>query len=368
VTRKKAAPKIETPALSPQRPVSLKTLAAYLNLSITTLSLVLNDSPQAASIPQETKDRVLAAARQFNYRPNFLARSLRAQRTHTLGVLVPELSEGYSAMVLGGVEEYLLQQGYFYFAASHHHRAELLEKYPQMLLDRSVEGLIVVDTPLLHPLACPVVAVSGHGEITGVTNIVLNHARAAALALDHLTQLGHWQIAIIKGQEFSSDTLVRWKAIRQHAKRLGLPLPPQLVAQLEEDSPSPEVGYHAAQKLLAARTPFTALFAFNDISALGAMRAFREAGLRVPEDISVIGFDDVPSAFFHNPALTTVRQPLHTMGQLAAETLLNRIAKGNDALYPKVLTVEPDLIVRQSTALAAPQQQLNQKSVRRRAR
>lgn len=227
----------------------MKELAAHLDLSPTTLSLVLNESAAASAIPQETKDRIFEAARKFNYRPNFIARSLRAQRTYTVGVLAPELSDGYSAMVLSGVEDQLLQEGYFYFVASHRHRAELLERYPQFFLDRSVEGLIAVDTPQRHAMPLPVVSISGYHDVAGVTNIVLDHERAASLAI-------------------------------------------------------------------------------------------------------VIGFDDVHAAAFHNPALTTIRQPLHQMGQLAAKHLLERIAKGPQAPFPEIVTVEPELVVRQSTARA----------------
>ena len=193
-------------------PVSLKDLAKHLNLSPTSLSLVLNRSPQADSIPQETKDRIFAAARRFNYRPNFLARSLRSQRTYSIGVLVPELSAGYSALVLSGVEEFLMQAGYLYLVTSHRHNPKLIEDYPQLLFERRVEGLIAVDTPCGHELPLPVVSVSGHERLPGVTNIVLNHRRAAELGLEHLAGLGHRRIAFFKGQSFSSDTDVRWGA------------------------------------------------------------------------------------------------------------------------------------------------------------
>lgn len=331
------------------RPVSLKELAAHLDLSPTTLSLVLNDAPAASAIPQQTKDRIFEAARGFNYRPNFIARSLRAQRSYTLGVLVPELSDGYSAMVLSGVEDYLLQEGYFYIVASHRHKPKLLDLYPDLLLERSVEGLIAVDTPQRHRPLLPVVSVSGHDDVEGVTNIALNHERAAMLGLKCLFDLGHRRVAVIKGQDFSSDTQVRWNSIRDAARQLSIPIDPALVAQMEGDSPSPEVGYIAAKKLLSSDRPFTALFAFNDISAIGAIRALREAGLRVPEEVSVIGFDDVHAAAFHNPALTTIRQPLWQMGKLAAETLLQRIASPDPA-FPRMLQVEPELVIRQSTA------------------
>jgi len=335
-----------------KRPVSLKELAAHLGLSTTTLSLVLNKSAIADSIPQETKDRIFDAAQRFSYRPNYIARSLRAQRTFTLGVMVPELSDGYSAMVLSGVEDYLLQEDYFYFVASHRHRPELIEKYPGFFLERRVEGLIAVDTPQRHPSPLPMVSVSGHNDTPGVTNIILNHESAAELGIEHLAGLGHRRIAVIKGQDFSSDTEIRWRSIRAAADKFNVPIHPLLVVQLESDSPSPETGYQAARRLLESGEPFTALFAYNDISAIGAIRALSEAGCSVPDDVSVMGFDDVHAAAFHNPALTTIRQPLHQMGSLAAEQLLKRIAKGPAEPFPEIVMVEPELIVRHSTAPA----------------
>lgn len=334
------------------QPVTLKALAAAIGLSPATVSLVINRSPAANSIPKRTKDRVFAAAAKMHYRPNYVARSLRAQRSFTIGVLVPEVSEGYAALVMSGIEDHLLHEGYFYFVASHRHRPDLIKEYPHLLKDRAVEGLIVVDTPCEESLSIPVVAVSGHREMRGVTNIELNHERAATLALELLTTLGHKRVAFIKGQEFSSDTEIRWKAIQGAARKTGLMIAPELVGQLEGDVASPELGCSVTQKLLAAGEDFTALFAFNDISAIGAIRALHEAGLRVPQDVSVVGFDDIQSAAFQNPALTTVRQPLRRMGEIAAETVLRRIGTPGDARYLKRVTVEPELIVRGSTAPA----------------
>jgi DNA-binding LacI/PurR family transcriptional regulator len=338
---------------SGRKVVSLKKLAEHLGLSPATVSLVINRSSVADSIPQATKDRIFAAARKFKYRANFFARSLRTQRSFTIGVMVPEVSDGYSASVMSGVEDHLLQEGYFYFVASHRHRADLIDEYPRMFLERSVDGLIAVDTPWHFNLSVPVVTVSGHNDVKGVTNIVLNHQRAAEVALKHLVHLGHRQIAFIKGQEFSSDTEVRWANIERVANHLGLTINPHLVTQLEGDSPSPELGYEATKKLLVAKKSFSALFAFNDISAMGAIRALRESGLHVPEDVSVIGFDDIQSAAFQNPALTTVRQPLREMGRAAAEILLKRINRPGSELHDQHV-VEPELIIRETTSIARP--------------
>jgi LacI family transcriptional regulator len=291
----------------------------------------------------------VAAAKQLNYRPNLLARSLRRGSSHTVGVLVPEVSEGYATLVLAGLEQGLLQAGYFYYLISHHHRADLIEQSRTMLAERAVDGIIAVDTALTGPRALPTVTVSCPDKHESVTNIVLNHKRAAELAIDHLTGLGHRQIALIKGQAFSSDTEPRWQAIQHAAARADLQLNSDLVAQLEGDSPSHEPGYFAAQRLLASKAHFTALFAFNDVSAIGAIRAFREAGLRVPQDVSVVGFDDVQSAAFQNPGLTTVRQPLRTMGILAAEAILRQIASPADHPSSRQVVVDPELVVREST-------------------
>lgn len=335
------------------RTISLKQLADHLGLSPATVSVVINRSSVAGTISQETKDLILAAARKFNYRPNFFARSLRMQRSLTIGVLVPEVSEGYATMVLSGIEDTLLQAGYFYFVASHRHRPDLIEEYPKLFLDRAVEGVIAVDTPWRLKLGVPAVTVSGHNKTQGVVNVVLDHELAAHLALNHLFGLGHRKIAFMKGQVFSSDTEVRWKAILRAASQLGICVSPNLTVQLEGDEASPSLGYKAAMNLLKSKYPFTALFAFNDVSAIGAIRAIRDADLRVPENISVVGFDDIRSAAYHNPGLTTVRQPLKKMGAIAAETLLRRIRSGSGRSAAKQIVVAPELVVRETTCPAA---------------
>jgi DNA-binding LacI/PurR family transcriptional regulator len=349
VTRKKPRADAKTAVPPSRKPVNLKELAEHLGLSPATVSLVINRSPVADSIPQETKDRILAAARKHKYRPNFFARSLRARRSFTIGVIVPEVSDGYSASVMSGVEDHLLQEGYFYFVVSHRHRPDLIDEYPRLFLERLVDGMIAVDTPWTLSLSVPVVTVSGHNEVKGVTNIVLDHERAAELALKHLLHLGHRQIAFIKGQKFSSDTDIRWANIKKVARRLDLSIAPAMVVQLEGDSPSPEPGYEATRKLLAAQRRFTALFAFNDISAMGAIRAVREAGWQVPHDVSVVGFDDIQSAAYQNPGLTTVRQPLREMGRIASQTLLRRIQRSASDSHWEEKMVEPELIVRGTT-------------------
>jgi DNA-binding LacI/PurR family transcriptional regulator len=326
--------------------ISLKTLAEHLKLSPATVSLVINRASGAASIPQETQQRIFEAAKELNYRPNFYARFLRMQRSFTIGILHPDLSD-YVALLTNGIEDHLMQDGYFYFAAGHRNDPELIEEYPMIMMDRSVEGIIAIDTPITHSLAVPVVAISGHRHIKGVTNVILDHRRAAELALGHLVALGHREIAFMRGPKVSSDSEVRWQSIVEIAKSLNLRMKPGLCVQIDVSTPFPDMGYPVVQKLVASGERFTALFAFNDVSAIGAIRALRDAGMQVPQDVAVVGFDDIPIAAYNTPSLTTIRQPLRRMGEIAARTLLDRIRSG--ASSPTEVAVEPELIVREST-------------------
>ena len=328
------------------RSISLKTLAEHLSLSPATVSLVMNQSKAADAIPKETQKRIVAAAKELNYRPNFYARSLRIQRSFTIGILHPDLSD-YVALLTSGIEDHLMREGYFYFAAGHRNNPDLIEEYPMIMMDRSVEGIIAIDTPIEHPLSLPVVAISGHRKVKGVTNLVLDHRRAAQLALGHLVKMGHRDIAFMKGPKVSSDTEVRWQSICDAAKAMNVAMKPGLCVQVEFSTPFPDMGYPVVQKLLAGGQPFTAIFAFNDVSAIGAIRALRDAGKQVPGNVAVIGFDDIPSAAYNTPSLTTIRQPLRRMGEIAAETLLKRL-RGSKSV-PAEVAVEPELVIREST-------------------
>jgi LacI family transcriptional regulator len=248
---------------------------------------------------------------------------------------------------MSGIGDHLMDAGYFYFTAHHRHRKNLVEEYSQMLLGRGAEALIAIDTLLEHPFPVPVVAVAGHHPIEGVTNVVLDHRLAAELALTHLHSLGHRRIAFMRGQSFSSDSDERWRSIVLVAREIGIPIRPELVVQLDRDMISPELGYPVMQQLLSNGERFTAVVAFNDMSAIGAIRALQDFGLRVPADVSVIGFDDIKAAAFNNPRLTTIRQPLSNMGRIAAQCVLNRL-HGTER-FREQITVEPELVVREST-------------------
>jgi len=342
-----AMPKPVSPSPQTGRHASLKMLAEYLGLSPSTISFVLNDTP-GRSIPDSTRARVKAAAAKFNYQPSMIARTLQGKRMRTIGVLVPVLGEGYHSQVLSGVGDLLMREGYFYFTVHHRHKKDLISAYPDLLRSRGVDGILAIDTHLYAPLPLPAVLVAGHTELPGITNVVLDHRKAAHLALRHLYQLGHRKIAFIQGQPFSSDSDVRWTATLEAARELGLEIHEDLTVHLSIDSTSPEISYPGIRKLIQSRRPFTAVCCFNDVSAMGSIRALHEAGLHVPRDVSILGFDDIQSAAYQVPSLSTIRQPLRKMGSTAAEMLLKKLA---GECTPDLVQVEPELVVRESTAL-----------------
>ncbi len=350
---------------TPPGHVNLRKLAEYLGLSQTTISLVLNNSPSAKSIPQETRNRVVEGAKRLNYRPNYFARSLRQSRSMSVGVLAPDLSEGYFTRVMSGVVEELTAAHYFYFTACHDWTRELLDKYPRMLVERAVDGFLLLNTAVDElAVPVPVVAISAHSGGRNVTNIVLNHHLAARQALTHLFELGHRRIAIMRGPRAIPDSEFRWESIQQVAGEIGLTLDPALAIRIDsagwstkagEHPMAPEIGFKPMQALLERTRDFTAVFCFNDIAAIGAIRALKDAGLNVPRDVSVVGFDDILSAAYNTPSLTTVRQPLAEMGRRGAQVLLERIGD-REKQFPADIVMAPELVVRESTGPAKGRQ------------
>lgn len=350
---KKTQPRRAKAAPRPPRSPTLKQLAEHLGLSPATVSIALNGGPNSG-LAVETQRVIRQAAREMGYRPNFLARWLRTRKSYILGVLIPEVSQGYNVQLLRGLEDYLVSTEYFYFAASHHNRPEVLEEYAYKLVDRAVDGLIVISAPWKVQVDVPVVVVSSHHVPRGTAHVMLDHAAAAEIGLRHLMDLGHRRIAFIVGPPRTPDSAVRWKAITEAAGRLGLPIAPKLVATITDETPSsPTLGFEVTRQLLAAGEPFTALWAFNDITALGAISVLQERGLRVPQDVSVLGFDDIELASLQHPRLSTIRQPLQQMGRMAAETLVSALASGARAKGEAV--IRPELVVRESTIPVAAQ-------------
>jgi len=333
--------------------VTLKFLADRLGLSKAAVSSVLNNSPLARSFAPETRERIYKAAEEYKYKPNYFARYLNQRRSYLIGVLSPDLAEGYSASVLEGIEEYLLQSDYHFFLASHEWSKARIERTIEMFLERGVDAIILINTPLTSEVDLPLAVIGkAYGVKRGIWITIDNHA-GIRIALQHLISLGHRKIAFIKGHKGSADTEDRWEAVLTAARSLSIKVDPKLVVQLErlgvQQLSAIQEGALCAQQLLSRRREFTALMAFNDISAIGAINRLREHGWRVPQDLSVVGFDDVVAARIVYPALTTLQQPLQLMGQMAAREVINAITHG---LKDERLVLTPQLVIRKSTATA----------------
>jgi LacI family transcriptional regulator len=312
--------------------------------------MILNDVPDAARFPEETRRRVVESAREIGYRPNYFARSLSKKRSYLIGVIAPDLGDGYEAALLGGFERRLLDTGYTSLVSNHFWFPGLLERHIETLCDRGVEALLLIDSTPVKAPGVPAVMICTSHVPKWCTRVAIDNAFGIRQTLHHLAGIGHKKIAFIKGPEHGGDTTDRWNAVLATCEELGIRVDARLTVQLERLDPTgmrhPEEGRIAAQKLLERGVPFTALVGYNDISALGAMSVLREAGLRVPEDVSVMGFDDIEFAGIAYPPLTTVRQPLREMGATAAEVLIRKI-ENNETV--ENISVRPDLIVRSST-------------------
>jgi LacI family transcriptional regulator len=343
--------------------VTMRDVATQSGFSPATVSIVLNSAPLARYIAPATKKRIEEVARKLGYRPNAMARFLRSKRTHSVGVMFFDITDPFCTMVMRGIENSLYQQSYVPIFADAHNQRNRFERYLEMLLERHVEALIVVanwlfvDIQLLGDLAKRNIPATTIGwELPGnvISSVMVDNELGARLALEHLYQLGHRKIAFIRGPKMLIDSAPRWRGIQKFAQSAGLDIDPVLVQQLPESldpTSSFEAGFRLAEELLQRKKKFTALMAFDDLSALGAIRALTKAGVKVPEQCSVTGFDDVAPSFFSAPSLTTVRQPMEAMGGLAVNIIMEGI---NASLEKREWTIashkmSPELVIREST-------------------
>jgi LacI family transcriptional regulator len=342
---------------------TIRDVARESGYSASTVSIVLNNAPLSRYIPEDTKGRIQAAARRLGYRPNPLARSLRSQRSNIVGVMVFDITDPFCTPILRGLENALYQASYLSLLADAHNEPHRFERYLEMLLDRRVEGLIVIanwlvtDIKVLADLTekqVPTVIAGRAFEIENISTVSVDNEGGAALALEHLCGLGHREIAFLRGPKTLASSGQRWKGIRNFAQSVGLRLDVKRIVELPESldpNSSFEAGAQLTADLLRGRKSFSALVAYDDITALGALRALKKKGLRVPEDCSVVGFDDVAQASLSAPSLTTVRQPMEAMGSMSVGMMLDAIkAMERKKSMPVVRRKIPaELVVREST-------------------
>ncbi|HEV8075361.1 MAG TPA: LacI family DNA-binding transcriptional regulator [Candidatus Acidoferrum sp.] len=343
--------------------VTMRDVAKATGFSPATVSIVLNNAPLARYIASGTKKKIEETAKRLGYRPNAMARFLRSKRSQSIGVMLTDVTDPFCTPILRGIENALYPLAYLPIFADAHNQRERFERYLEMLLERHVDGLIVVANWLLvdiHVLAdlnkAEVPTVTIGWEIPGnrVSFAMVDNEAGGRLALEHLHQLGHRRIAVILGPKRLIDSAPRWRGIQKFAQSVKLEIDPSLVTRLPDvfdANASFEHGYRLTEELLQKKKKFTALVAFDDLTALGAIRALAKSGISVPEQCSVIGFDDVAISSLSVPSLTTVRQPLETMGGAAVNIVMEAIKAGHENRDWSVVAqkLHAELVIRDST-------------------
>ncbi len=348
--------------------VTLLDIAKACGYSVSTVSIVLSEAPLSQNVAASTRDRIRKMAQQLGYHPDAYARSLRRRRSQTIAVLAYDLSDPFCIPIVHGIQEGLHPADYLPLLVDAQTQRKLFDSYLKMILERRAEGVIVIaswifqETNLLEDIEknrVPIVIVGRDLTNRKVSSLLVDNEAGGALALCHLIELGHRRIAIVRGPEELFDTEPRWAGVRRAAAESGIQIDRKLVFQLPNlmDSTSGfEGGLRFSKEMLASGRPFTAVLAFDDLTALGVLRGLTEAGLKVPDDCSVVGFDDVLPAAVSTPGITTIRQPLKEMGLLAAEWTLRAInSRDQNADKPvNLYKAPPELVVRMSTSRHVP--------------
>lgn len=334
---------------------TIKDIAAYTGMSITTVSLVLNDRP--SKISEETKKRVIEAARKLNYSPNQLAVGLITRKTKMLGLIVPDISNVFFSMLAKGVESFCQQEGWSVLLCNSGNTCSRDMDLINMLADRGAEGIVYCMSDdcneekaketygLFRKKNVPYIEIdSVFDPMTAKYNVYFENKTGGYLATKYLIQHGHRKIACITGPTgLESPGIVsgRMEGYKSALAEAGIPLDPSLMVTGDY---SMESGFRAVEELCGK--DFTALFAFNDMMALGALKAFRERGIRIPDDISMVGYDDIPMCELLEVPLTSIKQPIYEMGKAAAKNLIEYIHTGDD--LPVSIGFKPVLMERKS--------------------
>lgn len=343
--------------------VTLLDIARASGFSVSTVSIVLSEAPLSKNVAASTRSHIRVIAKQLGYHPDAYARSLRRRSTQTIGILAFDLSDPFCIPIMRGIQEGLHAADYLPLVMDAQTERKLFDSYLNLTLERRAEAVIVIaswvfeETNLLGDIRknnVPILIVGRDLVERGISSILVDNEAGGALAMRHLLDLGHRRIAVIRGPQEMCDSEPRWVGIQRVAKEAGIELDPKLVFQLP-GLVDPESGFEGglqfAQRMLESGRQFTAVLAFDDLTALGVVRGLSGAGRRVPDDCSVMGFDDVLPAEVATPAITTIRQPLREMGLEAASRVLQaiRLNAGKDT-KPRLHKTAPELVVRMSTA------------------
>jgi LacI family transcriptional regulator len=337
-----------------QRRVTHKDVAERAGVSVATVSYVINHGPRPVSA--DARRRVEEAVAELGYVPNDLARSLRLQQTSLVGLMIPSLANPVYGEIARELERVCTQRGMLVVLCNSERAEDREQRFVRILRAKQVDGVVMTPhgeaLPLLEPLLgahIPVVVLEH--SLPGVHCIVIDEMEGGRLATQHLIDLGHRRIGLIRRQPTSAMSWQRHDGYRLALANAGIAYNPALVVHCGS---SQAEGYAAMQRLLALAESPTGVFVHNDILAMGAMRAIYDAGLSIPGQVSLVGYDDIASAAYLSPPLTTVRFPKIEMGALAGRTIL-KLAQESTEVEAQTVTLSVELIVRSSTAAPRPE-------------
>lgn len=329
---------------------TMKDVAQAAGVSVTTVSHVINETRYVSA---ELRERVLKAMEELNYHPNTLARSLRQGISHTIGLIVPDNSNPFFADVARVVESRGFEAGYSTILCNSDGQLEKELTYVNVLLAKQVDGVIFIGASsqsehiaLLTEERVPIVIADRQMPGAEADVVLVDNYRGGYLATEYLISLGHCRIGCITGPSDTAPSADRVRGYRSALTAAGLPIDEDLIIRGDFRYAS---GASGARELLDLKEPPTAIFACNDVMAMAAMAAIREKGLAIPDDISIIGFDDIPQASFTSPPLTTVAQPIQDIGRIAADLLIERIS-GSTSRPSQMIILDVKLVVRGSCA------------------
>jgi LacI family transcriptional regulator len=331
-------------------PVSITDVAKAAGFSIATVSRVLNGSDYPLS--EETRLKVLEVAKQMGYRPNLIARSLRLEQTYTVGIIVENILSPFTPAIIRGIHDRLMEFDYLSIILNSDSDVTAEADAIERLGMRQIDGIVFVESHIRSSVEVSALINKPHLFVhrlfnsLGVNSVVPDDRYGARLAVKHLVRLGHRRIAYINGPEGWDATANRLTGYGEELLASGIEYDPALVYQGDWQVQS---GYRAAQQLLALPQRPTAVFAANDLMALGVIYAAQEVGLDVPNDIALVGYDDRDFTGFMRPALTTIQMPCEKLGRVAADSLLHLI-KGEAAVIQPTM-VQGELVVRQSCGM-----------------
>jgi len=333
---------------------TLKKIAKKAGVSVATASRVLNDRPSQIRISEETKKKVLKIATELDYHPNIFARSLRTRKTGIVGVIVSDITDPYFGGIIDGVEKVLNENDYYFLLSSAQNSPQKEELYLTRLRKSRVDGLLILGGALrftngevkqLASSSIPIVVVGRKSPHPNISSVTVDNFTGGFLGTEHLIKLGHQDIVHIATVEPREDGKERLNGYRSAMEKYGI----KDKCWIEKGDITAESGCKVMTRILKKAPTPTAVFTYNDMSALGVMRAIRDQELRIPENIAVVGFDDIPIAVHFDPALTTVRQPQEEMGRKGAKLLMRAIKENNKSNRRENIVLEAKLIIRKSS-------------------